>query len=126
MPCGLNQIVSWTRYTFDPDDARGGSVPTGTVINPSLLVRIEPIEPTMALLEQGLETVKLFRVAVGYAGRDMQENDELIVNEPKESWYINQSFRVISVRHPSLRPNDPRSQVQVTVRRWDKAHGRQP
>lgn len=126
MPAGHNTIVQLVRYSYNPDDARGGAKPTGSIINDSLLIRIEPIQPTMALLEQGVETVKLFRGALGYAGRDILENDELIVIDPPESWYHNQHFRVVAVQHPSLRANDPRSQVIVTMRRWEQAHGRQP
>ena len=126
MPAGQNQIAKLWRFVQDPDDYIGGSIPTGSIINESVLLRIEPVTPTMALLEQGLETQKLYKTAVNYGAKNIKENDILQVYEPYDSWYYSGSFRVISVMHPSLRPNDPRSQVQVVMRRWDEAHDRQP
>lgn len=125
MPAGYNQLAKVWRYTFPDDDNIGGSLPSGTILHNSLLVRIEPVAPTVALLEQGLETVKLYRTSVSYVAKDIKENDELEIFEPTESWYCNQHFRVISVQHPSLRPNDPRGQVILTMRRREGAHGLQ-
>lgn len=122
MPAGKNQLVQVWRYTYPQDDNIGGSVPSGTMLYDSLLVRISPIKPTMALLEQGLETVKLFNTAISYRAKDIKENDEIVVYEPRESFYYNQHFRVISVQHASLRPNDPRSEVIIIMRRWEDAH----
>lgn len=125
MPAGHNQLARIYRYTYPQDDEIGGSVPSGTMIHDSILVRIEPVQPTMALLEQGLETVKLFRTAISYRAKDVKENDEVVVYEPIESFYYNQHFRIISVQHASLRPNDPRSQVVIVMRRREDAHGLQ-
>ena len=121
-PAGYNQLARVWRFTYPNDDSIGGSVPSGTIIHDSLLVRIEAIKPTMVLLEQGMETVKLFKTAVSYIAKDVKENDELVVYEPQESFYANQFFRVISVQHASLRPNDPRSQVTIVMRRREDAH----
>ena len=126
MTAGRNQIARWWTYTTPLDDVAGGAIPSGTIVNSSVLLRIEPLKPTMALLEQGVETVKLFQTDVSYVAKDIQENDVLEVVYPPESSYLNKMFRVISVQHPSLRPNDPRSQVLVILRRWDVAHNRQP
>lgn len=126
MPAGQNQLAKVYRYTNPNDDIIGGSLPSGTLIHDSVLVRISSIEPTMALVEQGLETPKLFRTAVSYVASDLKENDEFLIYEPIDSWYYQQRFRVISVRHASLRPNDPRSQVVTILRRWEDAHNRQP
>ena len=125
MPAGMNQLARVYRYSFPNDDSVGGSLPSGTLLHDSVLVRIEPLRPTMALLEQGLETVKLYQTNVSYVASDVDENDEFLIYEPVESWYYLKRFKVISVQHPSLRPNDPRSQVVVTLRRWEDAHGRQ-
>ena len=122
MPAGFNQLARVWRFTYPTDDSVGGSLPSGTIIHDSLLVRIEPVQPTMVLLEQGLETVKLFKTAVSYIAKDIKENDEIVVYDPIESFYYNLHFRVISVQHASLRPNDPRSQVVVVMRRREDAH----
>lgn len=122
MTAGYNQTVSVTRYEYDPDDDVGGAMPTGTIILQDVNCRIEPIQPTMALLEQGLETVKLFRVHVDYRAKTIKENDELKVTRPKDSWYYLNSFRVLSVQHPSIKPSDPRGYIELVVRRRDEAH----
>lgn len=126
MPAGRNQIARLWRYSTPTDDEVGGALPSGTVLHENLLVRISPKTPTMALLEQGIETVKIFETAMSWIAQDVKENDILQVYEPYDSQYAGEEFRVISVRLPSMRPNDPRSQVQVTLRRWEGAHGRQP
>ena len=126
MAAGHNQIAKVWRYTTPLDDYIGGALPSGTVIHNDILVRISPKVPTMALLEQGLETVKLFETGVSWVAKDIEENDVIEVYAPYDSLYYGKQFRVISVRLPSLRPNDPRSQVQVIMRRWESAHTRQP
>lgn len=126
MPAGQNQLAKIYRYTNINDDVVGGSLPSGTLLHNSVLVRISPIKPTIALLEQGLETVKLFQTSVSYVASDLKENDEFLIYEPIESKYYQNRFRVVSTQHPSLRPNDPRCQVIAILRRWDDAHNRQP
>jgi len=118
MTAGSNHIVTFVRYNYDPDDVIGGAKPTGTMLHQNIEVRIKAIEPTMALLEQGLETEKLFRVKIH--ALDIQENDEMTVNLPINSWYYNKNFRVISTQHPSLHPSDPRHYMVLVVRRWEK------
>ena len=126
MPAGHNSIARIIRYTTPLDDMIGGAVPSGTVLHDSVLVRISPVKPTMVLLEQGLETVKLFETELSWIAQDVRENDVLEVYEPFDSQFHDEQFRIISVRPPSLRANDPRSQVHVVLRRWEYAHTRQP
>ena len=122
MPAGANQIARLWRYETPTDNYVGGAVPVGKILYSSLLIRISPKTPTMALLEQGLETVKLYDTAISWIAKDIKENDIIEVYEPYDSQYCNMKFRVISVRLPSLRANDHRSQVQVILRRWSDAH----
>jgi hypothetical protein len=103
----------------------GGAVPSGTMLYDFVPLRIEPIEPTMALIEQGLETPHLYRVAVQANAYAPRENDEIEVNMPVGSWYYGYRFRLISVQHASLGPTDPRRQTVVIMRRMDIAHGNQ-
>lgn len=126
MPAGHNQIAKVWRFTTPLDDYIGGALPSGTITHENILVRISPKVPTMALLEQGLETIKLFETSVSWVAKDIEENDIIEVFAPYDSIYYGEQFRVIATRFPSLRPNDPRSQVQVVMRRWEKAHARQP
>lgn len=123
MTAGSNHIVTFVRYNYNPDDVIGGSNPTGTMLYENIEVRIKAIEPTMVLLEQGLETEKLFRVHVHSI--NIEENDEMTVNLPINSWYANKKFRVISTQHPSLHPSDPRHYMTIVVRRWEKYRAQQ-
>jgi selenophosphate synthase len=122
MPAGYNAIAKILRYDYRDDDDIGGASPSGTVLLDSIWCRIEPIEPTMALLEQGLETVKLFRTTLDYNAKNVKENDELVVTAPIGSIYRDKAFRLISIQHSSLRADDPRSHVLVVMRRRDEAH----
>lgn len=124
MPTGFNQYCDVHRYSFGTDDRVGGAMPTGTLVYCQVPMRIEPIEPTIALMEQGLETPHLYRAAISIKAAVLKENDEVEVVLPVESWYYGYRFRVASVRHASLRPGDPRSQTLVIMRRMDEAHGR--
>jgi hypothetical protein len=122
MAAGYNALAKVLRYEFKDDDEIGGASPSGTVLLENIWCRIEPIEPTMALLEQGLETVKLFRTSLDYRAKNVSENDELVVTAPIGSIYRNKAFRLVSVQHSSLRADDPRSQVLVIMRRRHEAH----
>jgi len=120
MTAGYNAIGCVVRYDYHDDDYVGGASPSGSVYIPDICCRIEPIEPTMALLEQGLDTTKLFRTTLDYRAKNVLENDELVVTGPTGSFYQNQKFRFISVQHSSIRVDDPRSQVLVVMRRRER------
>lgn len=122
MTAGLNQVARIYRYDYEEDDYVGGANPTGTMLYENISVRIEPVAPTMALLEQGLETVKLFRTLLAYPAVGVKENDEVEVFLPRNSIYFNQRFRIISVEHPSMSPSGIRGYLRVTMRRRDEAH----
>ena len=122
MTAGFNALGYILHYDYEDDDEIGGSNPSGTVLVANVQCRIEPIEPTMALLEQGLETVKLYRTTLDYRAVNVQENDELVVSLPKGGFYTDKRFRFVSVQHSSLQVNDPRSHVLVVMRRRDEAH----
>lgn len=125
MPAGYNCVGQIYRPVFAPDDEIGGAVPTGTLLYEYVPLRIKPIEPTMALLEQGLETPHFYRVAMQANAYAPQENDEVEVILPVDSWYHGFRFRTVSVQHASLGSTDPRRQTVVIMRRMDVAHGRQ-
>jgi len=71
----------------------------------------------MALLEQGVETVSLFKTTLSYQAKDVEENDEFMVTGPVKSVYEDVRFRLVSVMHTSMRSDDPRNQVLVIMRK---------
>lgn len=124
-PAGFNCVGQIYRPVFGDDDLIGGAIPTGTILYDFVPVRIEPLEPTMALLEQGLETPHFYRMAVDARAYAPQENDEIEITMPVNSWYYGHRFRLVSVQHASIGSNDPRRQTLIIARRMDVAHGKQ-
>lgn len=120
MTAGSNHIIDLWKYAYQTDDVIGGSRPTGTVHYENIPCKISAIEPTMALVEQGLETDHFCKFHVHVL--DVNENDEVEVKLPKNSWYYGKRFRVISIQHHSLHPSDPRAYMILIGKRTDKSH----
>lgn len=119
---GFNHVGRVWEYSYPQDDAIGGSVPSGTVIHDFVQMRIVGITPTMALLEQGVETTHLYRCMASAHAFNLRENHEIEVYLPIDSPYFNVRFRVISEPKHSIKPNDPRDKVSFIMRRADIAH----
>lgn len=132
MTAGFDHILRVWRESYmitgvSTDDSIGGANPTGTIIYDNVEGRIFIEKPVMAILQQGLETLKIFTANVSPLAINIQENDIVDVVAPVNSFYYGDRFRVIGVRHPSLGPSDPRRYVNITMRRWEIAHeNRQP
>jgi len=123
MVAGLNLLVSIWKYTFPTDDSVGGAVPTGTVVYSNVQARIQAEKPTMALLEQGLETPTMFTAVLHPGTLVIEHNYEVQVTAPVISTYYNEHFRVIGMQHTSVYADDPRGFVLLTLRRSERAHG---
>ena len=119
---GYNATANIWRYVYYPDDTVGGSQPSGSIIYNNVPCRIEPIPAVMALLQQGIEHLEMYHVALSYNGVGVLYNDTFQVIEPHESWYYTGSFRIIDVEHPSMHPSDPRGYLILTIRRNQEAH----
>lgn len=119
MTAGLYLQARIWRFTTSPnDDQVGGAQPSGTVLYSSLPARIEAVEPTQALLEQGLEIPLTFHAVIGGTPK-IRANDQLEVTGPPLSPYYNDRFRVIGVLHGSM--IDPRSFIVLVLRRIETA-----
>lgn len=123
MIAGLNLLATFYTYSYNPDDAIGGSQPTGTIVYEQIPVRVEQIEATMALVEQGLETPSFYSALVFYGAVSLKENDTMEIVAPVESWYYGKRFRIIRVQHPSMNYNGGNQFVRLVLRRYDEAHG---
>lgn len=102
------------------DDSVGGSVPSGTVLYEPVFARIHAEKPTLALLEQGLETPTIFNSHISYpvlttGTFDLQHNDQLEVTWPPISPHYQKKFIVIGVQNVPY--NDQRRYVQCKLRR---------
>jgi hypothetical protein len=113
------------RFTTIQDDDQGGAVPTGTVLYDPVFARIRSEKPTIALLEQGLETPTIFTALFSYSGFvtgafEVQHNDQYEVTHPPISPHYGKRFVVIGMQPPSF--VDDRRYLRVTLRRFETAH----
>jgi len=126
MTAGLNLKGKVWRFTNSNDDDQGGARPSGMVLYDPVFSRIKSEKPTLALLEQGLETPELFSGHLSYAlysptgSFDVQHNDQYEVDWPPISPFYQKKFVIIGVRHASY--NDNRRYLQVTLRRMETAN----
>ncbi len=103
------------------DDDQGGSVPTGTVIYPDIQSRISALQPTIALLEQGLETPTIYNGIFQYpafnitGGFNVQANDQYQITWPPIDTHYGQKFVILGVQYQSY--NDGRKYLVGHLRR---------
>lgn len=121
MPAGLNRLAELTTFSFPNDDVVGGAQPSGTVVYPNLVIRIKSEKPTLALLEQGLETQTIYSAHLFAGNIDIHHNDQVRVTAPNNDWFFNKTFRVIGVQRSSNNLQD-RNFVRVTLRRYEESH----
>lgn len=110
----------WRLTANNNDDSVGGAVPTGTVLYDNIRARIHAEQPTLALLEQGLETPTIFSAQLSYpylttGTFDYQHNDQFEVTDPPISPFYGKKFRIIGIQNVEY--NDARRYVQVKMRR---------
>lgn len=120
MPAGANLRISVWRMTTTTDDYAGGAVITGTVVYNDLLARMQGNEDDQLLVQQGLETLRTFNMEVWPGNKDIRERDEVEITFPPNYPYINQRFRITSVRYSDF--NDPRAYMLLGIQRSLRAH----
>jgi hypothetical protein len=120
MTAGLIHTGRIWRFSYPADDSVGGALPTGTVLYEPVFARIFTEKPTLALLEQGLETPELFSAVLEPGDISLNHNDQYEVTAPNISPYKNFKFVVISIQTPSML--DGRKYVRVVMRRFVIAH----
>lgn len=108
------------RFTYT-DDSQGGAVPTGTVIYLNVFARIVPQKPTLALLEQGLETPAIFSAMIAPGDKiALKNNDQFENTGPNISPYLGQKFVIVS--DPAASMLDGRKYWKVFMRKFEVAH----
>lgn len=125
MTAGTNLLVNVRRYSYQPDDAVGGAVLSGTVCYWNVQARLHPDRPTHAFQEQGLQTIKTFTAVVVPGTLDIRERDEIEVVGPRRINYYGEKFRVIGVEPSTVGNLDPRSCTVLRLSRDERAHARQ-
>lgn len=123
---GFNIKGKIWRFTNPANDSVGGAVPTGTVLYEPVWSRIRSEKPTLALLEQGLETPEIFTAHLAYSAYsptgtfDVQHNDQYEVTFPQISPHYGKKFVIIGIRPTSF--VDERKHLVVTLRREETAN----
>lgn len=123
---GLNLKGRVWRLLQSPDDDQGGSVPTGTILYEPVFSRIRSEKPTLALLEQGLETPEIFSGMLSYPAYsatgtfDVQHNDQYEVTFPPISRHYGKKFVIIGIQNTSF--EDSRRFLVCTMRRLETAN----
>lgn len=108
------------RFSYNVDDDQGGALPSGTTLYSPVFARIYTEKPTLALLEQGLETPELFSAILEPGNLDLHHNDQYQVDAPAMSPWIGKKFVIVSIQTPSML--DGRRYVRVVMRRFEIAH----
>lgn len=121
MTAGILSKGRIIRFSYPTDDEVGGAVPTGTVLYESVFARIFTEKPTLALLEQGLETPELFTAILTPGNIDLRHNDQYEELAPAISPYLNKKFVIISIQRPS-QLDKGRQYLRVVMRRFEEAH----
>jgi hypothetical protein len=119
MTAGLLHIGRIIRFSYN-DDSVGGALPTGTTIYEPVYARIFREKPTLALLEQGLETPALYSAILEPGRIRIRNNDQFEVTAPYMSQYLGLKFVIISDPQPSMQ--DSRSYWKVIMRRFEIAN----
>lgn len=125
MTAGTNLLININRFSYQPDDAIGGAVLSGTVCYWNVAARLRPDRPTHAFQEQGLQTLKTFTAVVVPGTLEIQERDEIEVVFPRHSLYFGKRFRVIGVEASTMSTLDQRNYLVLRLSRDERAHGRQ-
>lgn len=122
MPAGLVLVCRLIRFSYPTDDVQGGAIPSGAVVYENLTIRIKSEEPTLALLEQGLQTPTIYTGLLFAGNIAIEHNDQIEITAPVLGFFYGRKFRVIGVQRSSNHPAQDRNQIRVTLRRYEESH----
>lgn len=125
MIAGCNTKVRIWRITTPDDDSSGGALISGTILYENVPARIQQQPEQMLLLQQGLETLKVFTANVYPGTLDIRERDELEVTFPANYQIYGQRMRITNARPADFAPNDRRNYMLLTMTRSVQAHAQQ-
>ena len=125
MTAGINCRAAIWRWLFTTDDSVGGASPTGTFIYNDVGAFLQEQPAEQLLLQQGLETQKIFQANVYPGWYYIKERDEFEVTAPTDQYHYGDRFRVVNARPSSHNRRDPRGYIMLTMVRSEVAHDRQ-
>lgn len=122
---GVNCLFSIWRWTYSADDEVGGAAPTGTYVYRDVRAFLQEEPEEQLLLQQGLETRKVFKARITPGYLTVYERDEVEIVAPADHYYYGKRFRVVNVRPSTHNRRDPRAYSLLTLSRSERAHGSQ-
>jgi len=122
MVSGINSKARIWRLSNKDDDVVGGAMLSGTVQYANILCRMDAIPSEQLLLQQGLETTKMFTATLVPGNLDIRERDELEIIAPYDHVYLGNRFRIIEVRRQIFNARNPNNYMVVTMDRRIRAH----
>ena len=126
MAAGMNiRVKVWRMNTTSVDDRVGGAIITGTNVYNSVMARIDEVPAQMVLVQQGLETLTIFRMTIMPGTLTIYERDEVEVVQPRDHYFYGDRFRVKGVTIPSHNPRDPRNYMTLLLTRSERMHSLQ-
>lgn len=121
MVAGLNLEVRVWKIAFQPDDDVGGAVTSGSVYYPNFPARLQAVPPNQILLQQGLETQRVF-IMVCRPTFLIYERDEIEITKPETHQYFGERFRVAGVTISNFHPADARGYLILSLIHSERAH----
>ena len=127
MTAGMNLKGRVWRFYTPVDDDQGGAVPSGVVVYDNIYSRISALQPTIALLEQGLETPTIYNGLLQYPAFNITGTFEIFPNDQYEvTWppinvHYGKFFKILGMQPQSY--DDARKYYVVHMRRFVTAHG---
>ena len=128
MTAGTNTRFDIYRMESAGDDDVGGAQVTGTLVYERIPGRMKEQEPEQLVLQQGLETTKIFDILLADKkpiGMDIRERDELEIVSPYNHHFLSNRFRAIGVRSVGINPSNRRANLLITATRSERAHANQ-
>jgi len=122
--------VQWRRANIwrinnQADNSGGGAVVSGTVVHSDVLIFWQEKPAEQIILQQGLETERIFAATLVPGTLDIRERDEIEITFPFNDYYYGKRFRIIGVQPSSHLPYDPRNYMLVTMVRSVRSHSQQ-
>jgi len=113
---GLNlKLTIWDMTTRPNDDVVGGAVITGTPAYTNVSGRMEGQAPDQIILQQGLETDRIWSVTIQPNTIAIDEMDEIEITSPANHRFFGKRFKVRSMRDTPMHPSDGRSYIELQV-----------
>jgi len=119
---GMNLLVRVWRISEPSDDMIGGALSSGTLVYTGKRARMESQKPVEAIVQQGLETEKIFNMNIQPVSLIIREHDEIELISPVTHPYYGKRLQVVGVQNQSMSMSDPRSYLLLTLHYKEYAH----